>query len=177
MTEFYGKIYEGTAECEYIDREGESGKFAFTMFDNNEMEVMLEEGQSYLLIPYNVSRWKYCTEPVIAEVEMDSWGKVNLFYAVMDSLHPTPMVFLTNEQGDILYEFYASYRSGSEVREVIIEDMNGDGLKDVKVVTDFGDPEGYRFDWYFYQGENGLFSLERKEFYDQEELAWISIEY
>ncbi|MCM1127844.1 MAG: hypothetical protein NC429_15400 [Lachnospiraceae bacterium] len=47
--------------------------------------------------------------------------------------------------------------------------MNGDGRLDVEVVTYFDDSSEYRFDWYFYQGENGLFSLEREEFYDPEE--------
>ena len=74
----------------------------------------------------------------------------------MDTLHPYPWVLLINEQGNILYQFRSGFRNGGEVKEIIIEDMNGDGLKDVEVVTYFGDPEGYRFEWYFYQGENGF---------------------
>lgn len=53
----------------------------------------------------------------------------------MDTLHPYPWVLLINEQGNILYQFRSGFRNGSEVMEIIIEDMNGDGLKDVEVVT------------------------------------------
>lgn len=68
--------------------------------------------------------------------------------------------FLINEQGDILYEFSAGYQNDSEVLEIIVEDMNEDGLKDVEVVTYFSDmPDVYRFEWYFYQEEDGFFNF------------------
>lgn len=177
---FHGKIYDGIAECKYTDKEGENKTFTFTMLDSNCLEVVLDEDetQTYTVVPYNISGWKfYADSIVIEEVELNSWGRVNLFYAVLDNIHPYPWVLLINEQGDILYQFPSGFRNGSEVKEVIIEDMNGDGLKDVEVVTYFGDPDGYLFEWYFYQGENGFFVLERAEFYDPEEQEWSQIDY
>lgn len=180
MVEFRGRIYDGVAECEYTDKEGENRAFTFTMFDSDCLEVVLDEdeAQTYTVVPYNISGWKfYADSIVIEEVELDSWGRVNLFYAVLDNIHPYPWVLLINEQGDILYKFPSGFRNGSEVKEVIIEDMNGDGLKDVEVVIYFGDPDGYLFKWYFYQGENGFFSVDRAEFYDMEEQEWSQIDY
>lgn len=179
IVKFHGKIYDGIAECEYTDKEGENRAFTFTMFDSNCLKVVLDgdEAQAYTVVPYNISGRKfYADSIVIEEVELDSWGRVNLFYAVLDNLHPYPWVLLINEQGDILYQLPSGFRNGSEVKEVIIEDMNGDGLKDVEVVTYFGDPDGYLFEWYFYQGENGFFVLERAEFYDPEVQEWSQIE-
>lgn len=180
MVEFHGRIYDSVAECEYTDEEGENRAFTFTMFDSDCLKVVLDgdETQTYTVVPYNISGLKFCTDSiVIEEVELDSWGRVNLFYAVLDNIHPYPWVLLINEQGDILYQFPSGFRNGSEVKEVIIEDMNGDGLKDVEVVIYFGNPDGYLFEWYFYQGENGFFSVDRAEFYDMEEQEWSQINY
>lgn len=179
IVEFHGEIYDGIAECEYIDMEGENRKFSFSLFDNNEVKVVVDEDetQSYLLVPYNISDEEFVADSVvIEEVEIDSWGKVNLFYAVLDNLHSYPWILLINEQGDILYHFSTGYHNDSKVKEVIINDMNGDGLKDVEVVTYFGDTDGYRFEWYFYQGENGLFSLQRTYFYEGEDVFLERIE-
>lgn len=65
---------------------------------------------------------------------------------------------LINDQGDILYKFSGNYQHGSRVCDVRIEDMNGDGLKDIKVGTTFAQEEtASMFEAYFYQEESGLF--------------------
>ncbi len=49
------------------------------------------------------------------EIELESWGIVNMFYANSADGHSIPLVFLTNKQGDIIYQFSAAYQSDSEV--------------------------------------------------------------
>lgn len=160
---FQGMLYAGTAECKYDDSNGRNGTFNLKFYDTDRIEVQLEddETQIYLLRPYNLSNEEFRDYQVSYEIDLDSWGIVNMFYANSDNNHSLPLVFLTNEQGDILYDFTAAYQSDSEVQDIIIEDINGDGLKDVEVVTFFSAiPDAYRFEWYFYQRENGTFYLE-----------------
>ncbi len=158
--QFQGMIYDGTAECEYDNDDGGKGMFSLTFCGDDWIEARLEEdeNQCYLLRPYNISDKELRDNQVSYEVELDSWGTVNLFYANSDDNHSLPQVFLINEQGDILYQFLTGYQTDSEVLEIIVEDMNRDGLKDVEVVTYFSDiPDIYRFEWYFYQEEDGFF--------------------
>lgn len=157
---FYGTIHDGTAECEYDYKDGREGTLVIAFCENNRIEVRLDENeeQCYLLKPYNVSDVKFCNAPTSYEVELDSWGMITLFYANDDDDRSMPQIFLLNEEGDILYEFSTSYLTNSEVLEIIVEDMNEDGLKDVEVVTYLPyAPDAYRAEWYFYQLEDGLF--------------------
>ncbi len=160
MPRFQGTVYDGTAECEYENDDGGKGTFSLTFCGDDWIEARLEEdeNQCYLLRPYNISDENLMDNQMSYEVELDSWGTVKLFSANSESHLSIPRVYLINEQGDILYQFSAGYQTASEVLEIIVEDMNGDGLKDVEVVTYFSDmPDIYRFEWYFYQEEDGFF--------------------
>ena len=161
--EFAGAIYDGTAECEYDYKNGSKGTLSITFCENDRIEVRLNgnEEQSYLLRPYNVSDEKFLGEPATIEVELDSWGTVTLFYANVDFEKTYPWVLLLNEQGDILYSFDGGWIDSSEVLDINVEDINGDGLKEVEVVTYFPDaPDVYRYEWYFYQMEEGVFYVD-----------------
>lgn len=139
------------------DREG-TARLRFC--EGDRIEVTLTEGgksQQYMLRPYNISDEDFRGEPTISRIELDSWGNVNLFYANTESNHSIPCIYLTNDHGDIFYDFLADYQHASEVIDVVVEDMDGDGFKDVEVVTFLA---GYQFEWYFFQKENGLFAWE-----------------
>lgn len=69
---------------------------------------------------------------------MDSWRYVQFISARLDNLDEGwyyPVTYLTDLDGNILYEFYSGYKTGSEVSDVVIEDMNGDGLKYIGIIT------------------------------------------
>ena len=71
---------------------------------------------------------------------------------------------MTDLEGNILYELYSGYKTGSEVSDVIIEDMNEDGLKDIGIITLFtiyADESDfyYLIRWNLYQMEDGRFYL------------------
>ena len=159
-TQFHGMFYEGTAKCEYAQSNGNAEMFYITFGENDRIEAKLEKDQeqSFLLRPYNLSDEEFKEPQISYEIELDSWGFVKLFYANTTYNHSIPEVLLINDHGDILYSFAAGYQSDSEVLDIIIEDMDGNGLKDVEVITYFSDvPDAYRFEWYFYQNDNGLF--------------------
>lgn len=162
IPKFYGLIYDGTAKCEYDYRDGREGvlTIAFCGNDRIEVEVDRDEAQIYLLRPYHISDIKFRDDPTSYNVELDCWGTVTLFYANVDANHSLPWVLLLNEKGDILYAFSGRFHTGSEVLEIVIEDMNGDGLKDVEVITYFPSvPNEYRFEWFFFQLEDGIFYM------------------
>lgn len=159
--EFAGAIYDGTAECEYDYKNGSVGTLSITFCENDRIEVRLDgnEEESYLLRPYNISDEKFLDEPTTIEVELDSWGTVTLFYANYEFNYP--WVLLINEQGDILYFFDGYWIDSIEVLDINVEDINGDGLKEVEVVTYFPDfPDEYRFECYFCQMEEGVFYVD-----------------
>ena len=92
---------------------------------------------------------------------MNTWGKVFFVAGYYVHNRTLPAVFITDEKGDILYDFRAPYQNGIEIYNVTVEDLNGDGLLDVTVSLD-NMPESL-LHWYFYQLETGLFMLERGE--------------
>lgn len=161
---FQGVINDRTALCEYVDSyDKRQGTIQLTFYDNDRIEVELEGNgeKQYLLRPYNISDENFSEELKTIEVELDSWGMVYLAYANYDNVHSIPGVMLINEQGDILYNFSGHYQQGSRVCDVMLEDMNGDGLKDIKVGTTFAQEETEpMFEAFFYQEESGLFYLE-----------------
>lgn len=162
IPEFCGMIYSGTSECEYDYKDGRLGTLTITFCGNDRIEVELDgdEAQCFTLRPYNISDEKFLDEPTFYEVELDSWGTVTLFYANLDCNHPIPCIFLLNDNGDVIYEFNGSFHTGSEVLEIFIDDMNGDGMRDVEVVTYFPEvPDAYRFEWYFFQTEEVFFNM------------------
>ena len=159
--EFAGVIYDGTAKCEYDYKNGSVGSLSITFCENDRIEVRLDgnEKQSHLLKPYNVSDVEFLDEPTTMEVELDSWGTVTLFYANCEWDYP--WVLLLNEQGDILYSFDGYWIDTSGVLDIKVEDINGDGLKEVEVVTYFPDfPDEYQYKCYFYQMEEGVFYVD-----------------
>ena len=156
---FSGEIYDGIAECEYVD--GRNNPFTITFSENDYIRVELDGNRQYLFRPYHVSDWQFRGEPITYEVELDSWGTITLFYANLEDRHSYPWVLLLDDQGDILYKFPGRFQIDSEVSEVVIEDVNGDGLKDVEVVTCMNGMGEDRMEWFFYQTQDGLFYLER----------------
>ena len=173
-----GSIIDGVYQCHFKDGAGNEGDFELEFLKNDRIkgtirydhkEEYYEDTQmdgTYLFRPYNISDWEYVIidKDKSFEVNLDSWGDVHFVVGVMAINKSYPVAFLTNEQNDILFNFGAPYQNASEIREVVIDDMNGDGLKDVKIVTHFpfetDEGEPWHWDWMFYQLQGGLFYLE-----------------
>ena len=156
---FKGEIYDGVAECEYIDVR--NNLFTITFYENDYIRVERDVYRNNLFRPYHVSDWQFRGDSITYEVELDSWGTVTLFYANLEDRHSYPWVLLLDGQGNILYKFPGRFLSDSKVSEVVIEDVNGDGLKDVEVITCMNGSDEDRTEWYFCQLEDGLFYLEK----------------
>jgi hypothetical protein len=157
-----GMITDGVAECTFDDGHGNQGIIKLTLLDNK-IEAAIEfiskrfsdinniTDGIYIFEPYNLKHLNdFMINTSSSTIDLNSWGTVNFVTILIDGRKPYPTAFLTNEHDDILYQFGA-YQVGSEIIDVLIEDVNGDGLKDVKITTDF------EIEFLFIQMENGLF--------------------
>lgn len=170
--EFRGTMHDKIAHCEYVNKKGEVCGLDLTFHDDNWIQAMMDgdENQSYQFRPYNISDLYYINEPTWFEAELDGWGTVTVFYANSLSNHTTPNIMLTDGRGDILYDFKGGtygYQSGTEVLDIIIRDMNLDGLTDIEIITcgfDGIGEEKWCAEWYFYQREDRMFIYDETDF-------------
>ena len=65
--------------------------------------------------------------------------------------------FLTDSEGNIFYKFGLPFRHGTEIRHGYVEDINGDGLRDVVLVEFFGIDNKNNKEWIILQRKDGLF--------------------
>ena len=173
---FVGTINNHIAECSYEDSAGNKGNLKLEFKENDKLDVIIEyisrrtgintdiQSGNYSYRPYNVTDLHGFVEDedLFMEIELNSWGYVHLVSGNYFGNKPFPAVYLATEEGYILYDFGAPYQTATEVLAVSVKDLNDDGLMDVQVSTYFPyAPDAYRFEWIFYQMDNGWFYLER----------------
>ena len=169
---FTGYIKDSQIKCQLWNENNEVGSMVIEYISDDKLQVYIEysddveekelHSESIFKI-YNIEDLKE-TDIILdynraVTTELDRQGKVQLLPGLMLIRKAYPVVFMINEQGDILYEFNANFINGCRIEEFDIMDMNGDGLKDIDIITYFGDTES--FHWLFYQNEDGSFSHEK----------------
>lgn len=184
--EFQGIIEKGKVECQFdMGEGGYKGKFCFDMKDEDEIIVKLQyeyrddtgktivyEGQDYYR-PYNLSMEEEITIAKTMEVDLTLWGTAWIAVGWFDTstthsfkYHGT--AYLINEDGDIFYKFSAPFRTGMWIVDAYLEDLNGDGLLDIKMIErmdefpDIEDAVNFEiqeddYEWHFLQREDGYF--------------------
>ena len=172
LTEFSGRIENGIGKVKFVNKYGNEGEIEIIFISENEMQVSLnyiqikdyketvsiEDGSIYK--PYNLQDKKdFITIIFSKETNIDSWGNVKLVGGRFDTTRAFyGVAYLTNENGDILYEFQAPFRTGAWIVEGYVEDINGDGLLDVRLIERFDADDIEDAEWIFLQEEDGLFS-------------------
>ncbi len=163
---FYGTLEHGRAACMYHNEmKDEYGRLDITFCGEEGLKVKMDEGLDKDYHAYNIADFIFHGEPVREEAELDSWGKVFLCWGYKDKTDILlPWILLLNEQGDILYQFAADYTGGEknyEVLDTMIEDLDGDGRKDIRIALyefySYRDDYDYSCEWYFFQQEDGMF--------------------
>ena len=171
-----GVFNNGAAECQIIG-DGENIGEITLVFGDNEIKATIEfynNGEDaqlsgeYRFRPYNLSDIGQSITILKLDsfsIEMNTWGKVNFVTALLDTGHVWyPAAYLTNEKNDILYHFSTPFQSATEITDVVVEDLNGDGLKDVRIINCFIDYDDGSvlhdmpfIERVFFQMEDGLF--------------------
>ena len=181
---FSGEVKNGIAKCHFQNDYGNEGELELVFNNEDEMQVTLtyiklnnpekiekiKAGSIYK--PYNLGDEKD-TVTVISEVKtnINSWGNVKLVVGRFDTTRAfCGVAYLTNEEGDILYRFQAPFRTGAWIEEGYVEDINGDGLLDVRLIERFDADDIEDAEWIFLQEEDGLFS-DGELVYEEDEMS------
>jgi hypothetical protein len=160
--EFKGTLLHGIAECKFKTYKGNIGimnllfssedklQATFSSISQKESAIISPE-IIFELEPDNINKMKNfrVVENQSFMVDLDSWGDVRFIVGELlgGSYGPVLCIYLTNEAGDILYDFfdmYASTTNDSElysakhINDVSFEDINGDGLKDFVIIATIG---------------------------------------
>lgn len=175
LGDFAGVIRNGEVQGVFIETSDygngwRNGNLTIKFIDADKLEVtidyigeenvygkkLVDETLNY--IPYNISHYEGVIDPDETRkypVDLDSWGKVNFTMLWTDDgvSKSYRMCFLTDEQDNILYRF-EPLSDWVNFQNVIIEDLNGDGLKDIRIWEEL---ESYDITFEWFQGEDGLF--------------------
>lgn len=146
---FNGVINKGTAECQFSDSSGNKGNIKLVFKDNNKIEAVITiidkskttiqptEG-TFEFVADNIKN-KEGFSPIenqCFEVDLNSWGDVKFVSGKIKGGDQVPLVFyLTNKDGDILYDFNATLPYSVDVKAVSFEDLNKDGIKDIIIIV------------------------------------------
>lgn len=160
-----GIISNGEAQCKFDDVSG-SGIIKLIFKENSIIEANIEftnkeyidkeyPNGNYIFYPYSISDLSVLTDKKIYPIELEYWGKVNIITGYITAHHPYAVAYLTDSDDNILYRF-KGLTNGVKVTEVVIEDMNDDGLSDIKIILGMSGVKT-RVEYIFIQMENGLF--------------------
>ena len=144
-----GIMINDTAECQFTDSRENKGTIKLVFKPNNEMEATIaltnkaqdSKAQppvgTFQFAPYNLKDIEGFSsiENQSFMVDLNSWGKVKFVSGKLIGGSHIPTVFyLTDENGDILYNFQATLPYMVDVKAVAFEDVSKDGLKDIIII-------------------------------------------
>lgn len=170
---FQGQMRGQAVECSLYGESGSIGTMELSFLEENQIEavIILDEGvhrsSRYIFRPYSlydvtdlyINPFGNYTRQL---VEIDTWGEVNIVAGIICGYKSYPAVFLTDYSDNILFRFESGYQTSSEIYDVSVDDYDGDGLDDVRIVNYFPyEEDSVYIDRTFYQTEEGLFKEKR----------------
>lgn len=154
---FTGTINKNTAQCQLSDSNGNKGTITLVFNQNDEIEATInltaksqntdmqpQEG-TFEFIPYNLSSIKGFSllKNQSFMVNLNSWGNVRFVSGKLTAGNHIPVVFyLTDTQGNILFDFNPSLPYNADVNAVSFVDLNKDRLKDIIIIVDYNGVNG-----------------------------------
>jgi hypothetical protein len=166
-----GSVNGDKAECQFDDGKGDKGTLILVFKPNDEIDAtvklaeeseFIEEGTTQF-IPYNLHTLKNFSvfKDQSFNVDLNFWGNVNFVSGQFaGKYHILDWFFLTNKEGDILYESEPDVPYGVDVKAVSFKDMNKDGLKDIILI--FGEDNEFTLARVFFQKNDGTFANDPK---------------
>ena len=151
---FEGKLIDGVARCKFEDEDGEAGWLTLSFEDQDVLTATIEWGEQenaalktgrYCMGKYNVYQHLVSeNEAAITEVNerlscdlsLQEWGCIKILVCKSTNLETgvcAPLLFMTDQEGNLLYQFDVSSPSNCMITELWIEDLNGDNYEDVAV--------------------------------------------
>lgn len=133
-------------------------KFTLDFLEDSRIQVTIPKtNEQYVLRPYRPADDPEINvyEELSGEIELESWGKVQLINVMSNTRHPIAGAYLANENGEVIYDFHPGFMNGLDIIEYTVTDMDGDGLKDIEWILALGDDAHFRYR--AYQGTDGMF--------------------
>ena len=175
-----GRINDGIIDCQLNDGRGGKGtaKLLLLEFDMIEATIEFTSRSGYgkckivqgthLFRPHNFTDIENGIGKLEAKsfgIDLDSWGNVNFVTVLFDTGRVWyPGAYLTDEYGNVLYKFDSFFQTATRIIDVKIDDIDRDGLKDIRITTGFIDYKtgDVLFDMpqiekVFFQMSNGIF--------------------
>lgn len=166
LRSFSGTIRNGIGECQFVDESGNQRSFQLILTNGELITVELQYMKDGKLLSEKVDYKPYNLNDIAApvtintrvEADLNLWGSVQIVGGRYDTRRKHyGVVYLVDENEDIFYGLGASFRTGAEIVEVSTEDINGDGLTDIKVIERFEADDIDDAEWIFLQREDGYF--------------------
>lgn len=132
--------------------------FMLDFLEDSRIQVTIPEtNEQYVLRPYRPADdpEEIVYEELSGEIELETWGKVQLINTMSNTRHPIAGAYLANEKGEVIYDLYPGFMNGLDIIEYTVTDMNGDGLKDIEWILALGDDVHFRYRTY--QRTDGTF--------------------
>ncbi len=154
--EFSGIIENGVGKCQYNYKGKTAIEEMELIFKNNEIEATInskseDEPTCYTFQPYNIEDEELLSDVKNYEVNLNSWGNVNITTGYINAYHPYAVVYITDIDSNILYIF-DGLTNGVKIKDIKIEDINNDNLLDIKIMLDYPNLE-----YIYIQMDDGLF--------------------
>jgi hypothetical protein len=168
-----GTINKNTAECQFSDSFGNKGTVTLVFRENNVIEATIklinkandineqpQEG-TFDFIPYslsNLSGFSLINNQSFM-VNLNSWGNVKFVSGKLTSgKHISVVFYLTNQEGDILFDFEPSLPYNVDIQAVSFIDLNKNGLKDIIIIVKDKAAIQSQLATVYFQNTNGLFT-------------------
>lgn len=177
LGKLWGTVHDNIAECHFNEESGNEGTLRMDFLENGMVEVSIKYTSRNSAMEEKFRDGIFCFRPynlrddllIIKEeektfqAELEIWGNVYLKAECRDTGKAQyPWLYMTDTEGNILYEFNAPYLTGTKIGNIVVEDMDADGLKDIYVITYFEGDEVAQ-EWCFYQLEDRTFKGTSKE--------------
>ena len=166
---FKCRISDGKGKCSFWHK-GYQVETTFVFLGGDRIEAgircdKLNINETHRFRPLNLTDEMLHDDISSTPVWFETWGEVNLVSATTDSNHSITWMYLTDDNGDILYDMCCShaFNGGIVFWDVFVEDINQDGRLDIWAVIYGEDCEdNERIVTIFYQAENGHFYEEKR---------------
>lgn len=167
---FSGDVEGNKAVCFFGKDPNESGVLTIYFFKDGTVEASIVWAHGEEMYKGVPSEKMYRFRPYhISDLEIDSSGKETSIEANLGFWNHVylraiqgnaPLLLITDNEGNVFYIFWDTV-TGTEITQVTVEDINGDGLKDIKFLMEPPNNAGSDVEIWrtYYQRIDGLFVL------------------
>ncbi|KLU64554.1 hypothetical protein DEAC_c35000 [Desulfosporosinus acididurans] len=174
--DFEGEINKDTAVCQYNDSKGNKGSLKLVFKSNQEIEGTITiADKAKATVQPSLGTFYFAPEtikdikgfsPIEKQsfmVNLNSWGNIKFVSGKLTGGSHVPVEFyLTDKDGDILYDFAATLPYRVDVKAVSFEDVNKDGLKDIIIIVNDEDDSSNCLATVYFQKADGSFANDMK---------------